>query len=331
MSANEQIAALRGPILRSVSRSFYLSIRLLPIRLRDPIALAYLLARATDTMADTSDIAAAVRLKELARLAAAIQADDVGDAFAEFAQQQTDASEQTLIAAVPRCLTWLRAMPPIEREEITKVLARINEGQTLDVERFADSRRVIALPTAADLDRYTYLVAGCVGEFWTKICFLHVPRFAALPPDQMLRLGVEYGKGLQLINILRDLGGDIAVGRCYLPAEEMQLLGVSPADLPKEGARLLPMVDNWRGRAEQAIAAGVEYACAIKPWRVRLATVLPALIGARTLTLLRDAGPEIFDMKIKVRRSEVRQILLTMVLSLASPAAIRRAFKRLSS
>jgi farnesyl-diphosphate farnesyltransferase len=331
LSANEQIAALRGPILRSVSRSFYLSIRLLPIRLRDPIALAYLLARATDTMADTSDIAAAVRLKELARLAAAIQGDDVGDAFAEFAQQQTDASEQTLIAAVPRCLTWLRAMPPIEREEITKVLARINEGQTLDVERFADSRRVIALPTAADLDRYTYLVAGCVGEFWTKICFLHVPRFAALPPDQMLRLGVEYGKGLQLINILRDLGGDIAVGRCYLPAEEMQLLGVSPADLPKEGARLLPMVDNWRGRAEQAIAAGVEYACAIKPWRVRLATVLPALIGARTLTLLRDAGPEIFDMKIKVRRSEVRQILLTMVLSLASPAAIRRAFKRLSS
>jgi farnesyl-diphosphate farnesyltransferase len=147
----------------------------------------------------------------------------------------------------------------------------------------------------------------------------------------MVRLGVEYGKGLQLINILRDLGGDIASGRCYLPAQELHSLGVTPEELPREGARVHAVVDRWRLRAEQGIAAGVEYSCAIRPWRVRLASALPALIGARTLALLRDAGPEIFDMKIKVQRAEVRRILLKMMTSLASPSAIRAAFKHLSA
>src|ERR1051325_2955229 len=64
---------LLGPILQSVSRSFYLSIRFLPSALRRPIGLAYLLARATDTIADTTEIRAEVRLLQLQSLAAAIQ------------------------------------------------------------------------------------------------------------------------------------------------------------------------------------------------------------------------------------------------------------------
>ena len=331
MSANTEIEQLRGPILRSVSRSFYLSIRFLPRKLRDPVALAYLLARATDTIADTTDVDAAIRLTELSRLAALIQGENVAESFVDFATRQSNPAERALIEAVPHCLAWLRTIAPDERDEISKVLAQINEGQSLDVQRFADAKRVVALETAADLDRYTYLVAGCVGEFWTNICFLHVAEFSTKQREEMVRLGVQYGKGLQLINILRDLGGDIASGRCYLPAQELQSLGVMPHDLSRDGARAQPVVARWRERAEQGIAAGVEYACAIRPWRVRLATALPALIGARTLALIRDAGAEIFDMKIKVQRTEVRRILLSMVATLASASAIRAMFKRLSS
>src|SRR2546430_5311660 len=50
------VSVLRGSILASVSRSFYLSIRLLPKKLRDPVSLGYLLARASDTIADTIDV-----------------------------------------------------------------------------------------------------------------------------------------------------------------------------------------------------------------------------------------------------------------------------------
>ena len=43
---------LQAGILRSVSRAFYLSIRVLPADLREPIGLAYLLARIADTIVD---------------------------------------------------------------------------------------------------------------------------------------------------------------------------------------------------------------------------------------------------------------------------------------
>ena len=51
---NPARALLLGSLLKSVSRSFYLTLRVLPTGMRDPVGLAYLLARAADTIADTS-------------------------------------------------------------------------------------------------------------------------------------------------------------------------------------------------------------------------------------------------------------------------------------
>src|ERR1044071_2980882 len=56
------------PLLRPVSRSFYLSIRILPRRLREPVGLAYLLARTTDSVADTAQIPAELRIQTLEKL-----------------------------------------------------------------------------------------------------------------------------------------------------------------------------------------------------------------------------------------------------------------------
>ena len=55
-------------LLKGVSRSFYLSIRFLPSRIRPAIALGYLLARASDTIADANSLAAGDRLKILNQL-----------------------------------------------------------------------------------------------------------------------------------------------------------------------------------------------------------------------------------------------------------------------
>ena len=64
---------LRGSILASVSRSFYLSIRLLPKKLRDPVSLGYLLARASDTIADTTELPIELRDKSDSRQTDALQ------------------------------------------------------------------------------------------------------------------------------------------------------------------------------------------------------------------------------------------------------------------
>lgn len=183
-------AEWQGPLLRSVARSFYLSIRLLPGKLRAPIALAYLLARATDTIADTVTIDAPVRLDSLGKLAALIQGEPVAEAenfLATFTAQQTRIAERALIAAVPACLRWLEAMPQADRADIREVLAKISQGQRLDVERFANCAPIVALTNGAELDRYTYLVAGCVGEFWTRVCFRHLTNFATRSPSECSR------------------------------------------------------------------------------------------------------------------------------------------------
>ena len=325
-------AQLGGAILRSVSRSFYLSIRILPAPVREPIALGYLLARATDTIADTAEIDAAVRAEHLAKLADVIQSGSSPDATLpirdSIAPRQTNASERALIEALPQCIAWLHSIDEADRVDIQRVLSRINQGQALDVQRFGNADRIVALQTAAELDEYTYLVAGCVGEFWTRVCFRRLPAFSQRSESEMLSLGVQYGKGLQLINILRDVGADLRGGRCYLPAEQLQAAGLSPEEIAARPAAIERLLQTWQAAAGEGLQAGVVYACSIRPWRVRLATALPALIGARTLTLLRSAGGTVITNRTKVPRSEVRKILLSTVANLAAPAALRRSFDR---
>src|SRR5882724_8934048 len=219
------IRKLQTAILRSVSRSFYLSIRLLPAQLREPIALAYLLARSTDSVADTPEVSNLVRIDALKMLSNGIQGKTSGDVIidliASFVPLQSNKSEQQLLKSLPDCFDWLGQLEEADRKDIRLVLEKITHGQMLDLQRFDNPQEVRPLGSAADLDEYTYLVAGCVGEFWTRLGFRHLPNFATHSADVMTDLGIKYGKALQLINVLRDVGADLQRGRCYFPADEL--------------------------------------------------------------------------------------------------------------
>ena len=323
---------LQTTILRSVSRSFYLSIRFLPVQLGGPIALAYLLARTTDTVADTTRIPGTVRMEALKMLSDGIQGkasrEVVINQVASFVPLQENAVEQTLLNSLPDCLEWLEQTGGADRDDIRAVLEKITHGQMLDLHRFNDPAQVRALQTAADLDEYTYLVAGCVGEFWTRLCFRHLRDFASLIPDDMLALGRSYGMALQLINVLRDAGSDLRAGRCYFPQHELGSVGMTADQILSESDRFQPIYQRWMEKAQDGLKCGIQYSCAIRNRRVRAATVLPALIGARTLTLLRKGGSEALHQTIKVPRYEVRGIILSLALTLASRAKIDAIFNR---
>ncbi len=321
-------------LLRSVSRSFYLSIRLLPGRLRRPVALGYLLARASDTFADTADLPADERRDLLESWAGAIEARAAGPATAtrlaaSFAPLQRDARERALIEVLPQCLEWLQELPSADRADIRAVLRHITYGQALDIERFDPRSPLRALDTAAQLDEYTYLVAGCVGEFWTDLCFRHLRDFARLPRPEMRELGRAYGKGLQLVNILRDAGSDLALGRCYFPAEELAQAGLRPQDIADQPHRFQPVWQRWHAQAGRDLDLGMQYADAVNGRRVRAASALPALLGARTLELLRVSGPGGLHQPVKVARHEVRSILARLAFTLAARAPLQRSYQRL--
>jgi farnesyl-diphosphate farnesyltransferase len=326
------IRKLQIAILRSVSRSFYLSIRLLPAQLRGPIALAYLLARTTDTVADTTGISVTVRTETLKMLSNGIQGrvsrEVVVNLIASFVPLQENAAERRLLRSLPDCLEWLEHVEAADRNDIRIVLEKITCGQMLDLERFDNPTEIRALQAAADLDEYTYLVAGCVGEFWTGLCFRHVRDFASLSEGEMLALGKRYGMGLQLINVLRDAGSDLRAGRCYFPEEELSAADLPAAQILSEPERFQPIYERWTEKAQDELECGVQYSHAIRNRRLRAATVLPALIGARTLVLLRDAGTMALQRKIKVRRDDVRRMILSLVITFASRKRIDAMFER---
>ena len=106
----------------------------------------------------------------------------------------------------------------------------------------------------------------------------------------MSEQGVSFGKALQLTNVLRDVPGDLAHGRCYLPARELAALGLGPRDLlePAGAARARPLYRRLLGLALEHYDVAWDYTLAIprREWRMRLACAWPLLIGLATLAAL---------------------------------------------
>lgn len=307
-------------LLRDVSRSFYLTLRVLPAGIRNQIGLAYLLARTTDTIADTELVPLTQRLDALQALRDRIQGKrhsvlELG----ELARQQGSPAERRLLEQCESSIAALNTLSAADQQLVRNVLDTITSGQELDLRRFAEAsaEHIVSLATDADLDDYTYRVAGCVGEFWTRMCRAHLFPQASLDVEFLSANGVRFGKGLQLVNIMRDLPVDLRQGRCYLPAQTLEPTGLQSADLLRSDSepRLRPAYNRWLDRATGHLKAGWDYTNTLprKCVRLRLACAWPLLIGNETLALLRN-GPVLDPLyRLKVSRSRVRRIMLRSV------------------
>lgn len=330
---------LLGDLLKRVSRSFYLSLAILPRPLRPPVRLAYLFARAADTIADTRLISREERLRHLEAFRAELRGD-APSRLPEIIHACTGSNphtgERELLRRLPECFARYRALDKSDRERVQTLLLTITEGMIFDLTTFPgeDEGRLKALEARADLDRYTYLVAGCVGEFWTEMHVAHRPRLASWDIQEMKQKGVRFGKGLQMTNVLRDLPGDLRIGRCYLPRQELARLGIDPAELldPSALPRARPLIMELLALTLEHYQAGWAYTLAIPipEWRMRLACAWPLLIGLRTLGLL-AGSPNLLDHRqpIKISRAAVYAILARSLLLVWSNSLLAAEAKRL--
>ncbi len=315
-------------LLRDVSRSFYWTLRALPAAVRPQISLAYLLARATDTIADTEIVPLAERRASLDLLRARILGTSSAPLrFGALAGRQGSIAEQVLLERCEEALTVLNGFEPVDQQAIREVLQIITSGQELDMTRFAGAseQQIISLQTEAELDDYTYRVAGCVGEFWTKLCRSKVFPRASLEEVALLAEGVRFGKGLQLVNILRDLPRDLRQGRCYLPAERLRAAGLAAEDLldAVNARKFQPVYEYFLGQAQDHLLAGWAYTHRLPRScvRVRLACAWPILIGLETLNLLRTAHVLDPQHQVKISRTQLRRILAKTLLYYPLPTA----------
>lgn len=283
-------------VLKEVSRSFYLSLRFLPGGFRAPVSLGYLLARASDTIADAGEWSVEERRDMLNRFVGWVNGGPVvsipeGGGLPE--------GEKVLLNRLDECVAGLNALPEWQQESVRKVVGIITEGQGWDLDRF-EGEGVVALDNDEELRKYTYQVAGCVGEFWTEIGFGVDQGFAQASREDMMKWGQAFGRSLQLINILRDVPEDLQNGRCYLPGT------MTRDDLLKERQR-------WIDEAREGLDQADRYAAALNGKRLRFATVLPAMIGRETLDRLEGADWETWEARVKVSRKDVYRLMLKAV------------------
>ena len=321
-------------LLKEVSRSFYLTLRVLPESIRPQIGLAYLLARTTDTVADTEIVPVEQRLKSLQSLRERILGLNSAPLdFGALVQHQGLPAERVLLEKSEATLNLLQAQSPGDQKLVREVLETITSGQELDLKRFetvprppdGGSSKLISLQTDAELDDYTYRVAGCVGRFWTKICLAHQFSLTQVSESIFEELGVRFGKGLQLVNILRDIPADLQKGRCYVPSEKLAEISLFPVALlrPESESKFRPLYNHYLDLAESHLVAGWKYTNLIPfgQMRVRLACAWPILIGFQTIARLRCGNVLDPAQRIKISRKEVRGIVFRSVVTYPFPRA----------
>lgn len=326
-------------LLKSASRAFYLSIRALPSGIRAPVGTAYLLARTADTIADSRAVPPAEREARLAEFRAAIVGGG-GDGLAPLpclaGSRAVPPDERDLLASAPSVLRSVDALPTADRRLVRAIAAELCDGVAFDLARFppAESGELGSLESAEELERYARMVAGCAGAFWTDVTMAHTPALRRWDRDAQAALGIEFGKALQMVNVLRDVPADLRAGRCYLPLSWLREIGLSPRDLLDAA--------NSR-RARPALAAGIRVALrqfeAAEAYllstprrcpRLRIAAALPLLMGLATLDAL-ARNPDWLNPAERTRVSR-RWVYRTLAKSAAlapSNAAMRAWIRRL--
>lgn len=286
-------------ILKETSRAFYLSLAILPEYSRHPLSLGYLLARAADTVADSETTDQACRRHTLHELQSALLNPSQYEHIDLVAYVPEHQGEQRLLRSVPRLFQELSDCPEGERHAIAGVVHTLIEGMLWDQQLFAGEPREEGL-SERELERYTYLVAGCVGPFWSQVCAGPDPRTAGLLSQGWIDTAVEFGKALQWVNILRDIPRDQREGRFYLPKLER--------------TEFAPAFSRGCRRALLAFSSALNYPVQYPAARLRdrIATFLPLVLGLRTLCKLWEDGGPRQGHRVKVTRTEV---MMWMVLS----------------
>jgi farnesyl-diphosphate farnesyltransferase len=325
-------------ILKKVSRSFYLSLIILPRAVRTQISLAYLFCRIADTIADTRILSKPERLQALDTFREQFRL--VTPAYTQLATlqtamlpQQADDGERQLMGSVVECFRLLVRMSPLDQQYIRDLVLTLTQGMQMDLRCFPGEHAaaVRALPDLAALDQYTYYVAGVVGEFWTKMHVTHLPALHGMQEQALCQLGVSFGKGLQMTNILRDIAQDFAHGRCYLPEKSLAQLHVKVADLrcPETLVHIRPLLLQLAGCTLGHFDHALEYILRLptRAFRLRLSCMWPLLFAIQTVDLVCKAEDLLSpNARIKIPRHTVYSTMLRSLGCLAMPSLFQRYY-----
>lgn len=295
-----------------------------------PVGLAYLLARIADTIVDDRFNNNKSKLERLLELR--VQINKTGDSkdtkimTFRTGEKNESVKENQIIEKLPLVLKAIDDLEKNDAIEVINLVDTITSGMELELSTFFEHQtdeNIIAIPTMQDQEKYIYLVAGCVGEFWTNMTIRHTSSLSRHDTDYMRTLGVNFGKALQLTNIIRDVPTDIRSGRCYIPASELSNYGLSPKDLladkTNKRTQLLLYANIHRVLTYYIDAQSYVLALPRSNIRLRLAAIWPLTFGLATLSKI-STGSNWLNPTIssKIHRLSIYKMILISMLTVQS-------------
>jgi len=252
-------------VLKETSRTFYIPITFLQKELKDSVAAAYLVFRAIDEIEDHEQLDNDVKHTILMQVSELFKQPFDNEAYVRILGGTKDQMPEVTL----RLEEWLQACPKDTLSIVTNAACEMAFGMAKWAkENWAIRRR-------EDLDDYTYYVAGLVGVTLSGLW----EHYGEEKTDRELAIG--YGRGLQMVNILRN----------------------EQEDLDERGISFVP--DGWSRAelfdyAEENLAKADDYMKSLHKKTILLFCRLPLALAHKTLKAMKE-GRE------KMTRAEVEQ------------------------
>ena len=320
-------------MLPRVSRTFAPTIRKLPEGLRLQVTVAYLLCRIADTVEDSEDLSLSLKKNMLQSYSGIFtkqeQAYLIFSDYVPTLPQKTPDDE--LVYNLDKVLRVYHSFSPIMQNHISKWVVEMSLGmhkyaQDIHKKRFA------FLKSMKELDEYTYYVAGTVGYLLTELFSYYSHKITPALRSRMEKLAGNFGKGLQMVNIIRDMTVDLRRGQSYIPNELLKKYKLTRENIyeQKNAEQAQQLFNELILNAVEHLDKALDYILLIpkEESRIRLFCMLPLFWAMRTLQKIQQNTLALLGAeKVKVKRGIIRKEYILALINMRSNRMMRRHYQ----
>ncbi len=325
--------AWQNYLLQGVSRTFALTIPLLPGGLRSVVGNAYLLCRVIDTIEDDPALPLDYKKQLAQEFVQVVNGTAPAAPYAArlypLIQTAATAMEAELVEGLPRVIAITHGLHPIPRKALERCIRIMAEGM-MDFQGINTSR---GLPNLAMLNRYCYVVAGVVGEMLTEL-FCHYSQATAANYQGMMQLARSFGQGLQMTNILKDIWEDQTRSACWLPQDIFERYGFDLGNLRTlvNGGNFEQGLTDLIGIAHAHLQNAFRYTLMISNRDTGMRKFCLLALGMAILTLRKINENRQFThaSQVKISRQSVASVMTASRLFAANDRMLRKLFNRTS-
>ena len=321
--------AFQAYFLEGVSRTFALTIPQLPPPLCFVVSNAYLLCRVVDTIEDEPALRTGEKRAFCERFHRVVAGREKAEIFASdlfpLLSEESNPEERKLIGVLPRVISITHGFDLRQRVILQDCVGVMAEGMM----RFQRDRRQGGLRDLAEMDRYCYFVAGVVGEMLTRLFCHHSARIRK-HRDELMKLAVSFGQGLQMTNILKDIWDDRERSACWLPRDVFEKEGIDLDEIGQAHASdgFSKGLERLIGIAHRHLSHALSYSLLIPKRETGIRRFCLWNIGMAVLTLRNINANRAFKhgQEVKISRGAVKATFLATNMTITSDLLLKWLF-----